>query len=75
MTSNISNLERAKITLENQNESLKTQMSAKEKMTNEMKEEYENEKLEQQEKFDDVKHKLETKEDELNSKNISFEKE
>ena len=50
-------------------------MSAKEKMTNEMKEEYENEKVEQQEKFDDVKHKLEAKEDELNSKNISFEKE
>lgn len=41
-------------------------MVAKEKIAEEMREEYENEKLEQQEKYDDVKQKLEAKEDELN---------
>lgn len=40
-----------------------------------MKEEYEADKLEQCTKYDDVKKRLEDKEDELNSKNINFEKE
>lgn len=54
---------------------MKAQMAAKEKMANEMREEYEQEKIEHNEKHEDVKKRLEEKEDELNSKNINFEKE
>ena len=50
-------------------------MAAKEKMANEQREESEAELKEHQEKFDDIKKKLEQKEDELNAKNINFEKE
>jgi predicted nucleic acid-binding Zn-ribbon protein len=55
LSANISALERAKITLENQNSSLNSQMAAKEKMANEMREEFENDKLEQAKKHDDTK--------------------
>lgn len=46
----------------------------KEKILNEQKEEYEMERLEISEKYNELKGKLDTKEDELNHKNINFEK-
>ena len=49
-------------------------MLAKEKMANEQREESEAELKDHMEKFEDIKKKLEQKEDELNSKNINFEK-
>jgi predicted phage gp36 major capsid-like protein len=49
-------------------------MLAKEKMANEQREESEAELKEHMEKFEDIKKKLEQKEDELNAKNINFEK-
>ena len=49
-------------------------MLAKEKMANEQREESEAELKDHMEKFEDVKKKLEQKEDELNAKNINFEK-
>lgn len=50
-------------------------MLAKEKMANEQREESEAELKEHMEKFEDIKRKLEQKEDDLNAKNINFEKE
>lgn len=41
---------------------------------NEQREEYELEKIEISERYNDVKSKLDTREDELNHKNINFEK-
>ena len=70
----IANLERQKITLENQIESQKNVVAAKEKKLNEQKEEYEMQHLELNEKYNEMKGKLESKEDELNHKNINFEK-
>ena len=49
-------------------------MLAKEKMANEQREESEAELKDHVEKFEDIKKKLEQKEDELNAKNINFEK-
>ena len=49
-------------------------MLAKEKMANEQREESEAELKDHMEKFEYIKKKLEQKEDELNSKNINFEK-
>lgn len=49
-------------------------MLAKEKMANEQREENEAELKDHMEKFEDIKKKLEQKEDELNAKNINFEK-
>jgi len=49
-------------------------MLAKEKMANEQREESEAELKDHMEKFEDIKKKLEQKEDELNAKNINFEK-
>ena len=49
-------------------------MLAKEKMANEQREESEAELKDHLEKFEDIKKKLEQKEDELNAKNINFEK-
>ena len=46
----------------------------KEKILNEQKEEYEMERLEISEKYNELKGKLDTKEDELNHKTINFEK-
>jgi len=49
-------------------------MASKEKFANETKEEYEHEKADMQAKFDELKQKFEAKEDELNTKNIKYEK-
>ena len=49
-------------------------MAQKEKYTNELKEEFELERIEITEKLNDLKGKLEGREDELNHKNINFEK-
>ena len=49
-------------------------MGSKEKKLEEQKEEYELERIEIQEKYNEIKGKLESKEDELNHKNINFEK-
>lgn len=70
----IAALEREKITLENQIESSRLLVSQKEKVLNEHKEEYELDKIEITEKYNEVKGKLEQREDELNHKNINFEK-
>ena len=71
----ITQLERSRITLENQVDSLKLQISQKEKLAAEVKEEFENEKFEISAKYAELKKRLEEKEDELNHKNINFEKE
>jgi len=49
-------------------------LGSKEKKLEEQKEEYELERIEIQEKYNEIKGKLESKEDELNHKNINFEK-
>jgi len=49
-------------------------IAQKEKILNEQKEEYELEKVELAEKYNDVRGKLESREDELNHKNMNFEK-
>ena len=56
-------------------DSLKLQISQKEKLAAEVKEEFENEKFEISAKYAELKKRLEEKEDELNHKNINFEKE
>jgi len=49
-------------------------VGVKEKKLNEQKEEYEMQQLELSEKYNEMRGKLESKEDELNHKNINFEK-
>jgi len=49
-------------------------IQSKEKKLNEAKEEYEMERMELLNKCNDIKSKLESKEDELNHKNINYEK-
>ena len=49
-------------------------LAAKEKKLEEQKEEFELQSIEIQEKYSEVRSKLEAKEDELNHKNINFEK-
>ena len=49
-------------------------IAQKEKILNEQKEEYELEKVELAEKYNDVRGKLESREDELNHKNMNVEK-
>lgn len=49
-------------------------VGVKEKKLNEQKEEYEMQHLELSEKYNEMRGKLESKEDELNHKNINFEK-
>ena len=71
----ITQLERAKITLENQIDSLKLQIASKDKLANETKEEAEAERAETGAKYADLKRRFEEKEDDLNQKNIDFEKE
>ena len=73
--SKITQLERSKITLENQIDSFKLQIASKDKQASEIKEEYETERGELMAKYGDLKKKFEEKEDELNHKNINFEKE
>ena len=70
----IAELEREKITLENQIESQKNLVSQKDKILNEQREEFELEKIELSERYNDIKQKLDNREDELNHKNINFEK-
>ena len=70
----LASLERTKITLENQIESQRNLVIQKEKVNNELKEEYEMEKIEITEKYNEIKHRLDQREDELNHKNINFEK-
>jgi len=70
----VANLERSKITLENQVESHRNSVAAKEKQLNELKQEYELDRIEISEKLNELKGKLEQKEDELNYKNINYEK-
>lgn len=70
----IAKLERQKITLENQIESQRNMVQQKEKILNETKEEYEMERIEITEKYNELRSKLEGKEDELNYKNINYEK-
>lgn len=64
--SKITQLERAKITLENQIDSLKLQIASKEKLANETKEEYENERADLADRYTELKKRFEEKEDELN---------
>ena len=71
----IAHLERVKITLENQIESQKNSLASKEKHLNEMKEEFEGGRMQLSQKYNELKEKYDTKEDELNGKNITFEKE
>jgi len=49
-------------------------LGSREKKLEEQKEEYELERIEIQEKYNEIRGKLESKEDELNHKNINFEK-
>ena len=49
-------------------------ITSKEKKLEEQKEEFEMERIEIQEKYNEIRGKLEGKEDELNHKNINFEK-
>ena len=49
-------------------------ITSKEKKLEELKEEFEMERIEIQEKYNEIRGKLEGKEDELNHKNINFEK-
>ena len=74
MVDKIAQLERQKITLENQIESQRNMITSKEKKLEEQKEEFEMERIEIQEKYNEIRGKLEGKEDELNHKNINFEK-
>ena len=70
----IAQLERLKITLDNQIESSRNLVAQKDKINNEQKEEFELERIELTEKFSELKGKLDQREDELNHKNINFEK-
>lgn len=72
--SKIAQLERQKITLENGVDSLKNSIAMKEKLLAELKEEMDSEKANLTLKYKDLKEKFDRKEDDLNSKNISFEK-
>lgn len=67
-------LERQKITLDNQIESQRNLVAQKEKILNESKEEFEMERIELTEKYSELKGRLDQREDELNHKNINFEK-
>ena len=71
----IAQLERVKITLENTIESQKNSLGQKEKYLAELKDEYEGERALLTEKYNELKEKCDGKEDDLNSKNITFEKE
>ena len=67
----IAQLERLKITLDNQIESSRNLVAQKDKINNEQKEEFELERIELTEKYSELKGKLDQREDELNHKNIN----
>ena len=71
----IAQLERVKITLENQLESQKNYITQKDKALGDLKEEYDSEKEIWTQKYNELKEKYDSKEDDLNSKSINFEKE
>lgn len=70
----IAALERAKITNENQIESLKSQCASKEKSLMEIRDEFDAERGDLGTKYAELKTKFEQKEDDLNHKTINFEK-
>ena len=74
-TGKIAHLERVKITLENQIESQKNSLGQKEKQLNELKEEFDGGRTQLTVKYNELKERYDAKEDELNGKNITFEKE